>query len=898
MNSTPEHSSLSRTSSSDSLLSIMENAQENEISVPEYSSDVDGRDSDSYRGSFQFSQISTLLPSGVVSFFMQPSTKGQKLEEEESHAFPEKSLQSSEQELVPLSFFDDDDGVFELASETDLPAPLEGGILLARTYSVSAKVLNGIIFKPGSQFLKNLIDKQKSTDFSEGPWVKGGQGHPKRVITYVKAASKLVKSVKATEDQKYSRADKKGFVLDAVAVTPDAPYGKSFRVEIQYCIFARLDAASGERTCFLRVSWRVCFLTSTMMKRVIENGARQGLQDNFRDFEEILIKFAKPIVSNRTENSVRAEALDFKSDWRFTIEYFLNFHFITVVLITMAILLHIYISNPCPSSGLEVWKIDLPDTLHEFLISAILGVYIEHIFLTARKFIRAKLFKVSDHGVKAKGDGWLLTVTLVCAKNLPGLVEGTGPDPFVVFTCSGKARTSSVKLQTYNPKWGERFEFDATEELPSTMNVEVFNFEGPFTEAESVGHAEINFLKQSPEQLADLWVPLEGKDAVSAGSKIHLRIVLTSTKETDSAGTYIKRVEKEVGRKITKHSFVKNASFQKLFQLPSEEFLVNDFSCSLKRKFLLQGRIFLSPRVLAFYSNIFGHKTRFMLLWDDMDEIKEASPALSSMGISLNPTILVFMKKGRGMDANHGAKNIDERGRLKFQFQSFIHYKPAYRTMMVLWNERNLSPEQKMDKIAELEQGDAHVGDSERQTDDSEIFLGFDEAKQTEVHSVALPVSVRSLLSIFENEKLEEKIAKKMGRLNYVPTAWESMGDDNVQQRRVSYKLSNQISLFGTTVTSIQQKTKLADGHTLYLDEVLTLHDVPFGDNFQIQVRKEMVDVSHSPPSTSCKVFVGVAWQKSTLFQEQISRNIFQRYTKHLKEFLDIGVGELLYQKD
>lgn len=96
----------------------------------------------------------------------------------------------------------------------------------------------------------------------------------------------------------------------------------------------------------------------------------------------------------------------------------------------------------------------------------------------------------------------------------------------------------------------ERFEFDATEEAPSTMTVGVFNFEGPFTEAESVGYAEINFLKQTAEELADLWVPLEGIDARASGSKIHLRIVLMNTKEVDTAGKYIEKVEKEVGRKV------------------------------------------------------------------------------------------------------------------------------------------------------------------------------------------------------------------------------------------------------------------------------------------------------------------------------------------------------------
>ncbi|KAH7424959.1 hypothetical protein KP509_11G034000, partial [Ceratopteris richardii] len=679
INSTPEHS-LPRTSSSDSFLSVLDHTSEGQALGSELVyTDVDEEDPNHRKTSFAwFPLVSSWLPRSITSYFTYPDTKERGLIEEEVHLNSESSLSSSDEELIPLSFFEDD-GNFEPSSEQDLPAPLEGGILLSGIYAVSAKGLNRIIFAPESQFLKDLVDKQNSTELYEGPWKRGDQDKPKRVVTYVKAATKLVKSVKATEEQMYSRADNKGFVLDAFAVTPDVPYGKSFQIEIQYCIFARVDSTSGERISFLRISWRARFLSSTMMKGIIESGARQGLQDNFKDFEEVLQKYVKPAMTKGTTHSFRAEVLKPKSDWQLAKEHFYNLRTFIVLISTFAILFHIYMAKPSVRSGMETWNIDLPDTLFEFVISAILGVHIERIFVRARKLLGARLGKVSDHGIKAKGDGWLLAVTLVCAKNLPTLMESTAPDPFVVFTCSGKSRTSSVKLQTYNPKWEEKFEFDATEELPSTMNVEVFSFEGPFTEAESVGYAEINFLKKTPEQLADLWVPLEGKDALAAGSKIHLRIVLANTRESDNAGQYIEKVEKEVGRKIARRSFVKNASFQKLFSLPSEEFLVNDFSCSLKRKFLLQGRIFLSPRVLAFYSNIFGHKTRFMLLWDDIDEIKEASPVLGSVSMLLNPMILVFTKKGRAMDAYHGAKSIDARGRLKFQFQSFIQYKPAYR---------------------------------------------------------------------------------------------------------------------------------------------------------------------------------------------------------------------------
>ena len=63
----------------------------------------------------------------------------------------------------------------------------------------------------------------------------------------------------------------------------------------------------------------------------------------------------------------------------------------------------------------------------------------------------------SDHGVKARGNGWLLRVTLVGAENIPAPNDtGGSPDPFVVFTCAGQSRRSSVKMQTSNPRWEGR----------------------------------------------------------------------------------------------------------------------------------------------------------------------------------------------------------------------------------------------------------------------------------------------------------------------------------------------------------------------------------------------------------------------------------------------------------
>lgn len=95
-------------------------------------------------------------------------------------------------------------------------------------------------------------------------------------------------------------------------------------------------------------------------------------------------------------------------------------------------------------------------------------------------------------------------------------------------------------------------EFDAVEEPPSVLDVEVFDFEGPFDQASSLGHAEINFLKHTAAELADLWVPLDGK---LAQSKLHLRIFLDNNNGVETIRDYLSNLEKEVGKKVKNHAF-------------------------------------------------------------------------------------------------------------------------------------------------------------------------------------------------------------------------------------------------------------------------------------------------------------------------------------------------------
>lgn len=89
------------------------------------------------------------------------------------------------------------------------------------------------------------------------------------------------------------------------------------------------------------------------------------------------------------------------------------------------------------------------------------------------------------------------------------------------------------------------------EEPPSVLDVEVFDFDGPFDQATLLGHTEISFVKHTSTELADMWVPLEGKLAHSLQSKIHLRIFLDNDKGVETIKEYLSKMEKEVGKKVS-----------------------------------------------------------------------------------------------------------------------------------------------------------------------------------------------------------------------------------------------------------------------------------------------------------------------------------------------------------
>ncbi|KAH6825855.1 C2 calcium/lipid-binding and GRAM domain containing protein [Perilla frutescens var. hirtella] len=888
-----QHDSLSRSSSVESSPSRFEEeflSKEEKINAPTLA----GRIAKIFNKNIDTTSISSIEASDASE---TESVDSVSLE----HKFVEPSSSVDFEELIRSLEMKEQSG--------DVPNCLPGGVVLDQIYAIAPHELNSLLFSPDSNFFKSSADMQGSTDLQVRAWEFETNGESlKRVVSYTKPPTKLVKALKATEEQTYLKAKGGTFAVLAIVGTPDAPYGKTFKAEVLYCITPGPEQPSGEQSSQLVISWRINFSQSTMMKGMIESGARQGIKESFDQYEKLLSRHVKPLdlkdMGSEKDQLLASLQVEHHSEWKLAVQYFANIPVILAIFTGLYVLTHLWMAMPSKIQGLEFVGLDLPDSIGELIVCTLLVLQGKHVLKLVSRFMQARVQKGSDHGIKGKGDGWLLTVALIEGSHLAATNLAGSSDPYVVFTCNGKRKTSSIKFQKSEPLWNEIFEFDAMNEPPSRLDVDVFDFDGPFVEPLSLGQYEINFLKSSISDLSDVWIPLQGKLAQACQSKLHLRIFLSSSKASNVVQDYIAKLEKEVGKKIRLRSPQTNSAFQKLFELPPEEFLINDFTCYLRRKMPLQGRLFLSARTVGFHADLFGQKTKFFFLWEDVEDIQRIPPTLSSMG---SPVINMLLHHGRGTDARHGARSLDAKGRLAFHFHSFVSFNVALRTIMAVWRARALPPKEKV-LIAEKESEANDVRASEEesasevlqtaeeeieinsddsdaksfQTEESGSFLGVDDVNMSMVYSSMLPLSTSFCMELFSGSDIDERVMERAGCLNYTHSPWESEKPD-VYQRQLYYKLEKCIPLYRGEVTSTQQKFRLSVRNGWVIEEVMNLQGVPLGDNFTLHLRYQIEDLPATSAGCSVQVYLGIAWVKYTRNQKRITKNIMSILKKRVK---------------
>ncbi|GAQ78538.1 hypothetical protein KFL_000140590 [Klebsormidium nitens] len=178
--------------------------------------------------------------------------------------------------------------------------PFKGGLLVNQQYAVTPKQLNKIIFEQGSALQEEIRAIKGATQRVEFPWFPSPEEGvwAERTVTYMTATTKVLKSARALESQKYIAAGDGLYVVVISTAVPDLPMGQKFTTEVKFAIFAVASGsapASGEKPqpiTALQVSYQTAFSKSTMMKSVIKKGTEESLSETYDEFQKLLAKYA------------------------------------------------------------------------------------------------------------------------------------------------------------------------------------------------------------------------------------------------------------------------------------------------------------------------------------------------------------------------------------------------------------------------------------------------------------------------------------------------------------------------------------------------------------------------------------------------------------------------------
>lgn len=283
-------------------------------------------------------------------------------------------------------------------SGIEIPNNLPGGVLVDQSYVVEPSDLNILLFSSESAFVKCLADTRGNTELQVEPWKFGSDGRSlKRTLTYIKAATKMAKAMKAIEEQTYLKANGKVFAVLVSVNTPDAMYGKTFRAETLYRITPGSDLPSGEKTSKLIISWRMNFLQSTMMKGMIEGGARKGFKEGFEQFTYLLNEYIMPVnlddLGADKDQVLASLHVEEQTDLTLATQYILNFTVVSTVLVGFYIFMHILLAKTCKFQGLQFRGLDLPDSFTEMITCTIVVIQAQRALPMILRFLQARAQK-------------------------------------------------------------------------------------------------------------------------------------------------------------------------------------------------------------------------------------------------------------------------------------------------------------------------------------------------------------------------------------------------------------------------------------------------------------------------------------------------------------------------
>ncbi|EFJ15173.1 hypothetical protein SELMODRAFT_422979 [Selaginella moellendorffii] len=313
----------------------------------------------------------------------------------------------------------------------------------------------------------------------------------------------------------------------------------------------------------------------------------------------------------------------------------------------------------------------------------------------------------------------------------------------------------------------------------------------------------------------------------------------------------------------------KSEDYRKLFHLPVEEILVQDFNCAFQKKILLQGHMYLFEQYICFYSNIFGYEKKKVLPLKDVAFVRKSWTA------GLFPNAIEIGAWGK-----------------KYFFASFLSRDEAYRLIVRGWSRHSghartselasLSPTIcKNSEILEIQEvGCTEEGDEkqvlpklEESTVSSAVTTepGVNESVIWKIEDTPPPPCTCLFSSAFG-------VQDNYGiRISSISVTWSTLWSSHPRfghVRDISFR--HPVNLyFGpkSAVCSETQRFRVYRDSHLVIETSQQMSEIPYADYFHVEVRW---DVERVPKPVSfhsyVRVSMNVDFSKKTLWRGKIEQ--------------------------
>jgi hypothetical protein len=360
----------------------------------------------------------------------------------------------------------------------------------------------------------------------------------------------------------------------------------------------------------------------------------------------------------------------------------------------------------------------------------------------------------------------------------------------------------------------------------------------------------------------------------------------------------------------------RSEELKEMFELDSGEQLIDTFMCALKKRILLQGRMYVFDHHVCFSCSLFGYHKIKVIPLDRIIEVKKKK------NVGFPNSILIVWKNSEGERKNEF-------------FTSFLSREEAYKLIDMLWdqvveesnspastgskdvvqynehdvngnrgssllpdtyhpfgylNEPEEAQKQHYDDDDALKNKARHVSFFHESLEDIEDvdsvlekqFENSQEAPEVasnmqKLSEYTLPVDPKGFYSAFLSAKSEffEAFHAAQGHKDIKLSPWECHGLVG-PVRDLAFKTSLKGFKIGPPEALCHQthRFNVYKGNHVVFETSQVMMDIPYGDHFKVETRWDIQPHASQPGTSSLTIHVAVPFTKNTLWKKFIERGV------------------------